>query len=67
MEFVDRLLKPKQVAEALGVSVNRAYEIMKETDFPSIKLSDTLKGSIRVRPADLAQWIENKLSKKESA
>jgi excisionase family DNA binding protein len=48
-----RLLKPAEVAEVLGVSRSKAYALISEGRLPAIRVT----GSVRV-PADaLEQWI----------
>lgn len=49
------VLKPKHVAEILGVSLPSAYEYMRHTDFPSFKLH----GSVRVMRDKLFDWLES--------
>jgi len=54
------MLSVSQVADVLGIGRTNAYELVKEKDFPSLKI-----GSRIVIPRDkLIQWIEEKVSEK---
>ena len=54
------MLSVAQVSEVLGIGRTNAYELVKEKDFPSLKI-----GSRIVIPRDkLIQWIEEKVSEK---
>lgn len=47
------LLRPTEVAEALGISRSSAYELIAAGVLPSIKV----RSSIRVPVDDLKRWI----------
>jgi len=54
------MLSVSQVADVLGIGRTNAYELVKEKDFPSLKI-----GSRIVVPKDkFIAWIEEKVSEK---
>lgn len=56
------LLTPRDVAKFLGVSRNKAYELFRRPDFPTLKLGKLL----RVTREALEQWISTQIQVKES-
>ena len=52
------LLKVAEVAQILNISKSLIYRLIQSGDLPSIRLGR----SVRVRPADLEQFIQNNLS-----
>ncbi len=50
------LLRPPEVAEALGIGRSKAYELIAAGTIPSIRIG----GSVRVPVEKLRQWIESK-------
>ena len=55
------MLSVSQVTDVLGIGRTNAYELVKEKDFPSLKI-----GSRIVVPNDkFIQWIEEKVSGKQ--
>jgi excisionase family DNA binding protein len=50
------LLRPGEIAEALGISRGKAYEMIAAHAIPSIRIG----GSVRVPLAQLRLWIERK-------
>jgi excisionase family DNA binding protein len=54
---VERLLKPNEVAEVLNISRSFAYHLLQSEAIPVIRLGK----ACRVRPKDLADYIENNL------
>ncbi len=48
------LLRPSEVAEALGVSRTKAYELIARGELPSVRVGH----SLRVSADDLAAWIQ---------
>ena len=52
------LLKVAEVAQILNISKSLAYRLIQSGDLPSIRLGR----SVRVRPADLEQFIQSNLS-----
>ena len=59
-EELPLMLSVPQIADILGIGRTNAYELVKEKDFPSLKI-----GSRIVIPRDkLIQWIEEKVSEK---
>lgn len=53
---------PKEAAKVLGIGVNAIYELVKEDDFPSFKLSDGDKWYISRK--GLNEWVENQIKNK---
>ena len=52
---VDRVaLTVPEVAEALGVGLSSAYQLIHRADFPSFRIGR----SIRISRAKLAEWVE---------
>ena len=49
------LLRPAEVAEALGIGRSKVYELIHAGELPSIRIG----GSIRVPLDRLASWIES--------
>ena len=49
-----RLLNAYEVAELLGISKSKVYQLLNEGLIPVIRLG----GSLRVDPSDLAQYID---------
>ena len=59
-EELPLMLSVPQVADVLGIGRTNAYELVKEKDFPSLKI-----GSRIVIPRDkFIQWIDEKVSEK---
>ena len=54
---VERLLKPNEVANLLNISRSYAYHLLQIEAIPVIRLGK----ACRVRPKDLADYIENNL------
>jgi excisionase family DNA binding protein len=54
---IEKLLKGNEVAKLLNVSRSFAYLLMKSGDIPTVRL----RRSIRVRPRDLAEYIEENI------
>ncbi len=50
-----KILKAKDVAEIIGVNINRATEIMKRPNFPSIKDC----GSLKVEEKAFINWLRS--------
>ena len=63
----DRLLRVAEVAEQLAVGAWAVYKLCEDEDLPHVRINN----SIRVRPADLAEFIaartKAKRRKKESS
>ena len=52
---IDRVaLTVPEVAEALGVGLSSAYQLIHREDFPSIPIGR----SVRIRRAKQAEWVE---------
>ena len=47
------MLKPRQVAEILGIGLSSAYEKMTKGIIPSVRIG----GSVRCRQGALEEWI----------
>ena len=58
----DRLLRVTEVAEQLGVSTSTVYKLCKGDELPHVRVID----SIRIRPSDLAAFVERGSSKSMS-
>jgi excisionase family DNA binding protein len=54
---VEKLLKPEEVANLLTISRSFAYQLMQSGQIPTVRLGK----SCRVRPQDLAEYLENNL------
>lgn len=52
---MDKMLKPKDVKEILGCSMNRVYDIINCDDFPKIRIG---KRSYISKSA-FEQWVKN--------
>ncbi len=52
-----RLLKANEIAALLNISRSFAYQLLKTGEIPVIRLGK----ACRVRPQDLAEYIENNL------
>ena len=56
---MDRLLlRPTEVAEAIGIGRSKVYELLGSGDLPSIRVG----GAIRVPVTALHAWIERQLA-----
>ena len=53
-----RLMRPSEAAQFLGVSRSKVYEMVAAKEIPSIRLAG---GSIRVPAAQLAEWLDNRI------
>ncbi len=59
MNVTDRLmLRPTEAAETIGVSRNKAYELIAAGEIPSVKVG----GCVRVPVAALQSWIARQLT-----
>ena len=56
-----QLLKMKEVAERLGVSVSFAYILTKRGDLPTVRLGT----AVRVRAEDLERYVKEKAALNE--
>ena len=56
--MIERLLKPNEVAETLGVSRSLTYQLIRQGVLPSVHFSR----SIRVRPIDLEAFIQRNVT-----
>lgn len=55
MSRVDRLLlKPPEVAEALGLSRSRVYELLASGELPALRIGS----SVRVSVEALRRWVD---------
>ena len=52
---MQKLLRSEEVAEILNVSKAKAYKLMAEGRLPVLRLGR----SVRVRPVDLEEFVEN--------
>lgn len=57
--FPERLLKATEIASLLNISRAHAYNLMKRGELPVVKIGE----SRRVRPEDLAKYIEANTTK----
>ena len=53
----DRLLKPNEIAALLNISQSFVYHLLQTGAIPVVRLGK----ACRVRPQDLAEYIENNL------
>ena len=56
--IIERLLKPNEVAETLGVSRSLTYQLIRQGVLPSVHFSR----SVRVRPIDLEAFIQRNVT-----
>ena len=56
----ERLLTIEEVAEQLNMAPSYLYELGRKNDLPTVRISPK---HVRVRPQELAQWIEGRSSK----
>ena len=61
--MIENLYKPYEVAQILRISKALTYKLMAQGDIPTIHFSGK---TVRVRQSDLAQFIQDRLSRKES-
>ena len=54
---LERLLKPTEIADLLNISRSFAYHLLQTGAIPTVRLGK----ACRVRPQDLAEYIENNL------
>ena len=59
---VTRLLRAREVADRLGISLTFSYLLMQRGEIPTVRLGR----SVRVRPSDLEQYIKMNISGMES-
>jgi excisionase family DNA binding protein len=57
----DRLLKAEEVAIFLGISRSFAYRLLQSGVIPVVRIGT----ACRVRPQDLAEYIENNIYRQE--
>lgn len=55
-EDLPHVMTAKNIQEYLNISISKAYELFKESDFPVINIG----GSKRVFKDDFLQWIEQR-------
>lgn len=60
--MIDRLLKPHEVAEALGVSRSLVFQLVRLGSIPSVRFCR----SVRVRSVDLEQFIQKNITGQET-
>ncbi len=58
MNIQNHLLKPEDVASTLSLAKSTVYKLLQVGDIPSIKIGR----SVRVRPTDLDDFIEQQLN-----
>ncbi len=55
---MDKIIRPKILAQQLGVSVRHLYTMMKEPEFPNkVRISHR---SIGFKESEINDWIESK-------
>ena len=57
-DLPERMLKAAEVAELLNISRAHVYNLMKRGELPFVKVGE----SLRVRPKDLARYIDENMS-----
>lgn len=50
----NRLLRPREVAEYLSISLNKVYRLLQRPDFPKLAIGRNL----RVDPIRLREWLD---------
>lgn len=58
------LLRPVEVAEAIGIGRSKVYELLASGDLPSIRIG---RSSVRVSVEELREWIEQKTAERAEA
>ncbi len=53
------MLTVKEVSEALGIGINQAYDLVKQDDFPSMKINQ----KFLIPKEDFYEWINNNVNK----
>lgn len=62
---MEKLIRPKTLANKLGISISSLYEYIKEPDFPNrIHLSQRC---VAFKESEIEDWIEKRTEKKEAA
>ena len=59
----ERLLRPAEVARILSVSISLVYELLHSREIPVVQFGKT----VRIRPADLDEFLKNSRKAKEGA
>jgi hypothetical protein len=54
------ILKAGHLAQIMDISKTKAYEIMRQKDFPTLKLSDEKGSAKRVFRDEFFKWLESK-------
>ena len=58
---LERLLKPSELTEILGLKRSCVYSLLRSGQIPSIAVaSGARKLSLRVRPSDLQRWLKKR-------
>ena len=60
---ISRLLRPEDVARTLNISKSLAYRLLEQGQIPTVRFNRT----VRVRQADLEDYVERCLSISKSA
>lgn len=53
------MLTVKEVSEALGIGINQAYALVKQEDFPSMKINQ----QFFIPKEEFYEWINNNVNK----
>lgn len=58
---MEKLLKPKELSETLGLGLSTVYKHLVTGEIPSVMvLKGRHKRSMRVRPSDLEKWLKKR-------
>ncbi len=59
MADIERLLRPKEVGEALGLRRSKIHRMIATGEIPSVIVSQGARRRVfRVRPSELAKWMK---------
>lgn len=60
---MEKLIRPKPLANKLGISLSTLYERMKEPDFPrKVQIS---KQAVGFRESEIIEWMDSKTETRE--
>lgn len=60
---MEKLIRPKPLANKLGISLSTLYERMKQPDFPrKVQIS---KQAVGFRESEIIEWMDSKTERRE--
>ena len=57
--YLEKLLKPREVAEMLNISRSLVYQLIRSQEIPVVRI----KSTVRVKASDLAEFINGNKKK----